>query len=137
MAFVSRRRQRRDRNLIDSAPIMILEINSAQRRELRARAHALHPVVMVSEGGLSVTVMQEIDRGLNSHELIKVRVFADAHAARSALLLEICESLSAAPVQHIGKILVIYRPNPATAENAKKPVRKRKLPRRTKRSYQG
>lgn len=135
--FVPRHRDRDCRNLIDSAPIMILEINSAQRRELRARAHALHPVVMVSDGGLSDTVMQEIDRSLNSHELIKIRVFADEHAARNALMLEICETLSAAAVQHIGKILVVYRPNPDAAERAKKPVRKRKAPRRTKRSYQG
>ena len=116
---------------------MILEINSAQRRELRARAHALHPVVMISEGGLSEAVMQEIDRSLTSHELIKVRVFADAHADRNAMLQEICENLSAAPVQHIGKILVIYRPKPDAAQGTKKTSRRRKPPRRTKRSYQG
>jgi putative YhbY family RNA-binding protein len=116
---------------------MILEIYSAQRRELRARAHALHPVVMVSDGGLSAAVMQEIDRSLSSHELIKVRVFADAHADRNAVLHEICENLSAAPVQHIGKILVIYRPKPDAPEGTKKTARKRKPQRRTKRSYQG
>ena len=48
---------------------MILELTSAQRRELRARAHPLNPVVMVSEGGLTATVLQEIDRSLDSHEL--------------------------------------------------------------------
>lgn len=116
---------------------MILELTSAQRRALRARAHPLRPVVMISESGLSATVMQEIDRSLESHELIKVRVFSDAHETRNLMLQEMCDALSAAPVQHIGKILVIYRPRPDAPEAAKKQVRKRRQPRRTKRSYQG
>lgn len=116
---------------------MTLELTSAQRRELRARAHPLHPVVMVGESGLTATVMQEIDRSLGSHELIKIRVFADDHTVRAALLAELCETLAAAPVQHIGKILVVYRPRPDAAEAGKKVGRKRKAPRRTKRSYQG
>ncbi len=123
-------------NLIDSGAIMTLTLTSAQRRELRARAHVLHPVVIVGDGGLTATVLQEIDRGLDSHELIKVRVFSDTHETRGALLQEMCDTLSAAPVQHIGKILIIYRPRTDAPAAAKKQVRKRKLPRRTKRSYQ-
>jgi RNA-binding protein len=115
---------------------MTLELTSAQRRELRARAHALHPVVIIGDAGLTATVLQEIDRNLASHELIKIRVFSDAHATRVALLGEICATLAAAPVQHIGKILVVYRPNPDEPAAPKKNTRKRKLPRRTKRSYQ-
>ena len=116
---------------------MILELTSAQRRDLRARAHALHPVVMVGDSGLTATVLQEIDRSLVSHELIKIRVFSDEHETRAALLNELCETLSAGPVQHIGKILVVFRPHPEEPAAAKKPVRKRRQPRRTKRSYQG
>ena len=123
-------------NLIDSSPTMILEITSAQRRELRARAHALRPVVIVSASGLSATVMQEIDRNLGSHELIKIRVFSDAHETRNSMLIEMCDTLSAAPVQHIGKVLVIYRPRADAPEASRKQVRKRRQPRRTKRSYQ-
>jgi RNA-binding protein len=116
---------------------MILETTSAQRRALRARAHALHPVVIVGESGLSASVMQEIDRSLDSHELIKIRVFSDAHATRDTLLREVCDTLSAAPVQHIGKVLVVYRPRPDAPAAEKKTARKRRQPRRTKRSYQG
>ncbi len=115
---------------------MTLVLTSAQRRELRARAHALFPVVMVGDGGLTATVLQEIDRSLGSHELIKVRAFSDTHETRAALLQEMCDTLSAAPVQHIGKILIIYRPRPDAPAAAKKQVRKRKPPRRTKRSFQ-
>jgi len=115
---------------------MTLELKSAERRTLRARAHALHPVVMIGDGGLTATVLQEIDRALGSHELIKIRVFADEHETRASFLHEICETLAAAPVQHIGKILVVYRPRPDAPAAPKQTTRKRKPPRRTKRSYQ-
>ena len=117
---------------------MILDLTSAERRALRARAHALHPVVMVGDAGLTTPVMNEIHRNLASHELIKIRVMAAEHAARAQFLAEICTTLHAAPVQHIGKILVIYRPRPA--ETVAAPTKKTKLrpkpPRRTKRSFQ-
>lgn len=115
---------------------MELQLTSAERRALRARAHALKPVVMISDSGLSPAVVREIDRALASHELIKIRVFADGHAERAALLAQLCDELGAAAVQHIGKILVVYRPRPAEDTPAKKAVHRRKAPRRTKRSYQ-
>ncbi|MEO8443242.1 MAG: YhbY family RNA-binding protein [Betaproteobacteria bacterium] len=117
---------------------MILELASAERRALRARAHALDPVVMVGDAGLTTPVMNEIHRNLASHELIKVRVMAGAHAARDHILTEICTTLHAAPIQHIGKILVVYRPRPAEAVTAakKKTKSRPKPPRRTKRSFQ-
>jgi putative YhbY family RNA-binding protein len=117
---------------------MILELTSAERRALRASAHALDPVVMVGDAGLTTPVMNEIHRNLASHELIKVRVMAAEHATRDRILTEICTTLHAAPVQHIGKILVVYRPRPAEAVTAaKKKIRIRpKPPRRTKRSFQ-
>ena len=117
---------------------MILELTSGERRALRARAHALAPVVMVGDAGLTTPVMNEIHRNLASHELIKVRVMAEEHAARARYLVEICTTLHAAPVQHIGKILVIYRPRPAETVTAakKKPKPRPKPQRRTKRSFQ-
>ena len=116
---------------------MMLELASSERRALRARAHALAPVVMIGDAGLTTPVLNEIHRNLASHELIKIRVFADDHAARMKCMSEICTALHAAPVQHIGKILVIYRPAPEKTAAAPKPVKpKRKPARRTKRSFQ-
>jgi len=117
---------------------MILELTSAERRELRARAHRLHPAVIIGDAGLSTAVLNEIHKNLASHALIKIRVFSGARAVRDQLLREICATLHAAPVQHIGKILVVYRPLPEGELNAR-PTRvapKRKPPRRTKRSLQ-
>ncbi|WP_240001749.1 ribosome assembly RNA-binding protein YhbY [Parvibium lacunae] len=92
-----------------------LVLTSAERSELRSHAHALNPVVLIGADGLTPAVMKEIDRALKSHGLIKVRVFGDEREARIAIYEEICDTLNAAPIQHIGKLLVIFRP---TAESA-------------------
>lgn len=127
------------------------KLTSAEQRALKARAHHLHPVVMVGDAGLTPAVLREIDVNLKSHELIKIRVFGDDRDARAALVDSICTQLDAAAVQHIGKILVIFRPRqddvpapenaapgPAgkkTASTVRRPTARR-APRRTKRSFQ-
>lgn len=85
------------------------ELSPARRRELRARAHKLDPVVLVGGSGPSTQVLAEIDRSLKSHELIKVRVTGADRAMREAILEEICRQTGAQPVQHIGKILILFR----------------------------
>jgi len=71
---------------------------------------------MIGNDGLTPAVLKEIDGALNSHGLIKVRVFSDDRAARAALLTDLAERLGAAPVQHIGKLLVLWRPLPPKAK---------------------
>jgi len=88
----------------------MLKLTPAERSELRAEAHALNPVVMIGEAGMTPSVLKEIDASLNSHGLIKIRVFGDDRQARIDMYEAICEQLSALPIQHIGKLLVIYRP---------------------------
>ena len=86
-------------------------LSPTRRRELKARAHALSPVVLIGGAGLSPSAVAEIDRALKSHELIKVRVpGADRHG-REAILEGICGQTGAQPVQHIGKVLVVFREN--------------------------
>ena len=112
------------------------ELTPPERRALRARAHPLHPVIMIGDAGLTTAVLKEIDIALKSHELIKVRVLGDDRGRRAGLLGEICAALDAGPVQHIGKMLVLFRPRPEEA--AARPARRsrKKEKRRTKRSYQ-
>ncbi len=86
------------------------KLTPAERSELRAEAHGLKPIVIIGEAGLTPSVIKEIDASLNSHGLIKVRVFGDDREVRIGLYETICTQLSAEPVQHIGKLLVIYRP---------------------------
>jgi putative YhbY family RNA-binding protein len=88
----------------------MLKLTPAERSALRAEAHALKPVVIIGTGGLTPSVLKEVELGLDSHGLIKVRVFGDDREARAGMYETICGDLGAAPVQHIGKLLVIYRP---------------------------
>lgn len=85
----------------------------AERREHRANAHHLDPVVMIGSDGLTAAVQKEIDAALNAHSLVKVRVLGDDRAAREAMYQQLATDLSAAPIQHIGKLFVLWRPQPA------------------------
>lgn len=89
-----------------------ITLSPAQRKEHRALAHHLEPVVMIGGDGLTAAVLREIDAALNAHGLIKVRVHGDDRAVRDTLFLQVADQLGAAPIQHIGKLLVFWRPQP-------------------------
>ena len=89
-----------------------IQLTPAQRKEQRADAHHLEPVVMIGAGGLTPAVQKEVDAALNAHGLIKVRVFSDERATREAIFNALADGLHAAPIQHIGKLLVLWRPLP-------------------------
>ncbi|MFM2066917.1 MAG: hypothetical protein RLZZ584_1826 [Pseudomonadota bacterium] len=89
-----------------------IQLTPAQRKEHRAAAHHLEPVVMIGGDGLSDAVRSEADAALKAHGLIKIRVFSDDRHQRDAWLSELAEALDAAPIQHIGKLLVLWRPKP-------------------------
>jgi putative YhbY family RNA-binding protein len=78
----------------------------------RADAHHLDPVVMVGSDGLTANVKKEAHAALNAHGLIKIRIFSDDRAAREAMFQTLADELDAAPIQHIGKLLVLWRPVP-------------------------
>jgi putative YhbY family RNA-binding protein len=88
-----------------------LTLTLAHRRDLRALSHGIRPVVWIGASGLSESVIRELDLALKSRELIKIRVAEAERETREAMLEEICQRLGAAPVRHIGRILVIYRPD--------------------------
>jgi len=94
----------------------LITLTPAQRKVHRADAHHLDPVVLVGGDGLSPSVKKEIDGALKAHGLIKVRVFSDDRAAREAMFKTLADELNAAPIQHIGKLLVLWRPMPEKAK---------------------
>ena len=96
-----------------------LLLTPEQRKNLRSQAHHLDPVVMIGGEGLSPTVRKELDAALTAHGLIKVRVFSDSRDERDALLGNAADMLDAAPVQHIGKLLVLWRPMPPKAKEVR------------------
>ena len=97
----------------------MLKLTPSQRSDLRAQAHGLDPVVMIGDSGLTPAVMKEIDVSLNAHGLIKIRVLGDDRDLRINYYETICTDLDAAAVQHIGKLLVVYRPKKEIPKEAK------------------
>ena len=86
-----------------------ITLTPAQRKAHRADAHHLDPVVLIGGDGLTEAVRKEVDAALRSHGLIKVRVFSDDRAQREHYLQTLADELDAAPIQHIGKLLVLWR----------------------------
>ena len=89
-----------------------IQLTIAERKAHRAEAHHLDPVVMIGNDGLTPAVKKETDAALNAHGLIKVRVLGDDREAREGIYQQLCDELGAAPIQHIGKLLVLWRPKP-------------------------
>jgi putative YhbY family RNA-binding protein len=102
-------------------------LTPSQRRALRAKAHHLGPVVTIGHHGLTPAVLHEIDVALLAHELIKIRVLNDDRDERNALLERICAETGAVAVQHLGKLLIVWRPAPEP-EAAEPAVRARAAP---------
>jgi len=89
-----------------------LNLTPAERREKRAEAHHLDPVVHIGADGATPGVLKEASAALTAHGLIKIRVFSDDRAERAALMARLTDELGAADVQQIGKLLVLWRPVP-------------------------
>ena len=87
-------------------------LNKQEILALRARAHHLNPVVMVGQHGLTEAVIRETETALRAHELIKVRVLGDERDERLLICEALCAATGAQLVQHIGKLLVLYRERP-------------------------
>ena len=100
-----------------------LMLTPAHRQTLKARAHALKPVVLLGAAGLTEMVLREIDRALTAHELVKIKVPDDDRDRRLQIFTEAAEKLAAAKVQSIGKIIVLFRPLPESEEKQDPPGR--------------
>jgi RNA-binding protein YhbY len=71
---------------------------------------------MIGNDGLTPAVKKETDAALAAHGLIKVRVLGDDREQREAIFQQLADELNAAPIQHIGKLLVLWRPKPKKAK---------------------
>jgi RNA-binding protein len=89
-----------------------ISLTARERAHLKGRAHALEPQVQIGHGGLTATVVAEIERALTARELIKVKILGGDREARETIGDAICEKTGAAAVQRVGKVIVIWRPKP-------------------------
>ena len=87
-----------------------MALTQDQKKRFRKIAHHLKPVVTVSDGGLSEGVMAELERALEDHELIKVKLNVMDRDDKAAVIDAICSETGATSAQTIGKIVVLYRP---------------------------
>ena len=92
-----------------------MSLSKKQIKFLRAKCHALKPVIMMGQKGLTEEVLNEIDIALTHHELVKIKLSIDDRDLRKQVADEICEKSKAEAVQSIGKTLTVYRVNPDKA----------------------
>lgn len=96
-----------------------MALTPKQRQQLKAKAHALNPVVLLGQHGLTDAVQKEIEQALVDHELIKIRVGGEDKEERRQMANEICVARNAELVQAIGKIIAIYRKRPPSKTSKK------------------
>ena len=89
-----------------------MTLSEAQKKHLRGLGHALKPLIMVGDAGLSESLMAEFESTLAHHELLKVRVRVGDRKARDAIIEELCGRSGATLVQRVGNMALLYRENP-------------------------
>jgi len=87
-----------------------MPLKAAQKKNLRGQAHHLKPIVTVADKGLSKTVVAEIERALNDHELIKVKLRGEREQ-RKSWASNIANMCNAELVHSIGQVAAFYRKN--------------------------
>ena len=92
-----------------------MQDSNSDRIRLKAIGHSLKPIIIISHKGLSANIENEIDRALNDHELIKIKILTAKRADRDDVSKEICRHHNAEYIQGIGHVILIYRPSKNTS----------------------
>ena len=100
-----------------------MALSSEQKKAYKRIGHHLKPVVIISEQGTTDGVLAELDRALNDHELIKVRITVEDRETKQMLIQEICQTSGAELVQVIGKMAILLRRNKTPNPNLSNLVR--------------
>jgi len=87
-------------------------MNGKQKKYLRGLAHGMSPLVHVGQRGLGPSVVKQIDAGLSDHELIKIKLSAEAPLDRKQVAVQIEQELGCTVAGAIGRVLILYRRNP-------------------------
>lgn len=84
-------------------------LNSKQRAKLRSLASNVQATTIVGKDGLTENVMAQIERELDSRELVKVSVLEGADSSAKEYLQIAAFNLKAEEVCSIGRKFVLYR----------------------------
>ena len=88
-----------------------MNLTEKQKKHLRGLGHPLHPIVTLGQQGLTDAVVQEMERALTDHELVKVRARAGDRDVRDEMLDSLAARTSSQLVQRIGNVGLFYRPD--------------------------
>jgi RNA-binding protein len=89
----------------------IMQLTELQKKRLRGLGHKLKPVITVGTGGLSDSLLEEFERSLAHHELMKVKVTAGDRDERDAAIRVLCERSGALLIQRVGNVGLLFRKN--------------------------
>lgn len=103
---------------VPKTPTPVPSLTTRERAHLKARAHALEPVVRVGHAGLTDAAVGSIDKALEAHELIKVRIGEGDREDRAEISAAITARTGAAVVQRVGRVLILWRPRPVEGDTA-------------------
>ena len=104
-----------------------MALSSEQKKAYKRIGHHLKPVVIISEQGTTEGVLAELERALNDHELIKIRITVSDREAKQALIDEVCKTTKAELVQVIGKMVILLRRSKTPNANLSNLVRHKDL----------
>lgn len=85
------------------------ELTGKQKRFLRARAHELDPVVQIGNAGLTEGVVNQMDRALEHHELIKVKLAREAPLTKEEATSKLPQETGSHLVGQVGRVVILYR----------------------------
>ena len=84
-------------------------MNVKLKKKFRAIGHRLKPVVTIARKGLTDSVLSELNRALDDHELIKARVVGNRDE-RVKIIQQFTQIEAAEVIQVIGGVVLLYRP---------------------------
>lgn len=84
-------------------------INGKQRAYLKSLAMELDATVYIGKNDLTEATIQEMDRYLEAHELVKVKIQEGSELTPKDAANEAAKQLNAEFVQAIGRKFVLYR----------------------------
>jgi RNA-binding protein len=117
------------------APQKIWPLTSAQRSELKARAHHMPPAVMIGQQGITDNILKAIEKYFTTVDLIKTRVLSADHDERNIIAEAICTAAHCQLVQHIGRQLVFFRSLPKKKKKIEVPGASKARKPSTKNAY--
>ncbi len=89
-----------------------MQLDNATIKRLKGIGHELKPIVMIGNNGVTPAIIEEIDRALNDHELIKVKLPAGSKHDRDLICTELAATAKAQLIHTIGRMALLLRQNP-------------------------